>query len=220
VLTASGGPFLDWTSEAIERATPAQACAHPNWVMGRKISVDSATLMNKGLEVIEARILFGLAAAQVQVVVHRQSIVHSLVEFMDGSMLAQLGPPDMRTPITHALAWPRRLVSGVQSLDLVKVGTLNFEAPDPQRFRCLQLADAAARAGGLAPAVLNAANEIAVAAFLEGRVNFPDIAGVIEAVLSGAETGPASDLEAIMAADGRARALATESIARRAGLHA
>ena len=205
LLTASGGPFLDWSAERIAQATPEQACKHPKWVMGRKISVDSATLMNKGLEVIEARILFGLALEQVEVVVHRQSLVHSLVEYVDGSMLAQLGSPDMRTPIAHALGWPERIDSGVESLDLARAGTLQFEPPDMARFPCLALAREAARAGGTAPAVLNAANEVAVAAFLEGRLNFSGIAAVIEAVVRDCPAGPAEDLDSVLAADAEAR---------------
>jgi len=210
LLTASGGPFLDWSAEAVARATPDQACAHPKWVMGRKISVDSAALMNKGLEVIEACILFGLPESRIEVVVHRQSIVHSMVEYIDGSVLAQLGSPDMRTPITHALAWPERRESGVQSLDLVKAGVLEFQAPDLQRFPCLALAQDAARAGGLAPAIANAANEVAVAAFLEGRLNFPGIPEVIEGVMRAVEAGPALDLERVLAADAEARRVAIE----------
>ena len=214
LLTASGGPFLDWSAAQIEAATPAQACAHPKWVMGRKISVDSATLMNKGLEVIEAGILFGLPESRIEVVVHRQSIVHSLVEYVDGSMLAQLGAPDMRTPIAHALAWPERCESGVQSLDLVKAGVLEFQAPDLQRFRCLALAQAAARAGGVVPAILNAANEVAVEAFLEGRLNFPGIAEVIERVVTTVAAGPACDLEAVLVADAEGRRVATAECRR------
>jgi 1-deoxy-D-xylulose-5-phosphate reductoisomerase len=213
VLTASGGPFLDWPIAQLSSVTPAQACAHPNWVMGQKISVDSATLMNKGLELIEACLLFGLAAEQVEVIVHRQSIVHSLVEYLDGSMLAQLGVPDMRTPIAYALAWPQRLPSGVDFLDLIRTARLDFCAPDNQRFPCLALAQAAARAGGLAPAILNAANEVTVQAFLEGRLNFTEIASVIEAVLtrmSGA--GKLSSLEEVMAADAEARQRAVEIV--------
>ena len=182
--------------------------------MGRKISVDSATLMNKGLEVIEARILFGLALAQVDVVVHRQSLVHSLVEYVDGSMLAQLGSPDMRTPIAHALGWPERIESGVQSLDLARAATLQFEPPDTVRFPCLALAREAARAGGLAPAVLNAANEVAVAAFLEGRLNFSGIAAVIEAVVTACPAGSATDLDSVLAADAEARRRAADEVAR------
>ncbi len=225
LLTASGGPFLRWSAEQIANATPEQACAHPNWVMGRKISVDSATLMNKGLEVIEARMLFGVPLERIEIVVHRQSLVHSMVEYVDGSILAQLGAPDMRTPIAHALAWPERLQSGVASLDLLAAGRLEFEAPDLARFPCLALARSAAEEGGLAPAVLNAANEVAVAAFLQGRVNFPGIAAVIEAVLaklprSSGETAamapPDADasaaLAAILAADVQARALAEQCV--------
>ncbi|MFO1426773.1 MAG: 1-deoxy-D-xylulose-5-phosphate reductoisomerase [Steroidobacteraceae bacterium] len=218
LLTASGGPFVDWDAAALERATPDQAWAHPNWVMGRKISVDSATLMNKGLEVIEARLLFGLAIDDIDVVVHRQSIVHSLVEYVDGSMLAQLGSPDMRTPIAHALAWPERLASGVQFLDLVKTGKLEFRPPDLARFPCLTLAREAARTGGLAPAILNAANEVAVAAFLDGRLNFTGIATVIETVLRRSDPAPASGLEAVLAADLEARRRAAEALQAAHGL--
>jgi 1-deoxy-D-xylulose-5-phosphate reductoisomerase len=212
LLTASGGPFLDWSAEALSEVTPEQACKHPKWVMGRKISVDSATLMNKGLEVIEARILFGLPIEQVEVVVHRQSLVHSLVEYVDGSMLAQLGSPDMRTPIAHALAWPERIESGVQSLDLAQAGSLQFEPPDMRRFPCLALAREAAAQGGLAPAVLNAANEMAVAAFLEGRLNFTAIATVIAAVMDQLPVGAATDLPSVLAVDQQARALALREI--------
>jgi 1-deoxy-D-xylulose-5-phosphate reductoisomerase len=185
--------------------------------MGRKISVDSATLMNKGLELIEAALLFGLDPAQVEVVVHRQSIVHSLVEYVDGSVLAQLGSPDMRTPIAYALAWPERLSSGVEFLDLIRTARLEFCAPDVERFRCLALAQAAARAGGLNPAILNAANEVAVQAFLDRQLNFPGIAGVCEAVLAKMATtaggGPDDQssirgLEDVLAADAEARRLA------------
>jgi 1-deoxy-D-xylulose-5-phosphate reductoisomerase len=212
LLTASGGPFLDWPIEKLATCTPEQACAHPNWVMGRKISVDSATLMNKGLELIEAVLLFGLDPAQVEVVVHRQSIVHSLVEYIDGSVLAQLGSPDMRTPIAYALAWPERLSSGVEFLDLIRTARLEFCAPDVERFRCLALAQAAARAGGLHPAILNAANEVAVQAFLDRELNFPGIAGVCEAVLAqmagGPAGGPIRGLEDVLGADAEARRLA------------
>jgi 1-deoxy-D-xylulose-5-phosphate reductoisomerase len=214
LLTASGGPFLDWSAEQLARATPAQACKHPKWVMGRKISVDSATLMNKGLEVIEARILFGLAADRIDVVVHRQSLVHSLVEYVDGSLLAQLGSPDMRTPIAYALGWPERIDSGVQSLDLAQAGSLQFEPPDTVRFPCLSLAREAARVGGLAPAVLNAANEVAVAAFLEGRLNFCGISQVIEAVVGAGPSGMATDLDSVLAADAIARERAAREVTR------
>src|SRR5690606_18318950 len=224
LLTASGGPFLDWSREALAAATPEQACAHPNWVMGRKISVDSATLMNKGLELIEACVLFGLPPAQIEIVVHRQSIVHSMVEYVDGSVLAQLGAPDMRTPIAHALAWPERLPSGVEFLDLIRTARLEFCAPDVERFRCLALAQAAARAGGLQPAILNAANEVAVQAFLERQLNFMEISSVIEAVLTDMTgSGEVTALEDVLAADARARQLAREhihpSFARTRGAH-
>jgi 1-deoxy-D-xylulose-5-phosphate reductoisomerase len=216
LLTASGGPFLDTDRARLERVTPDEACAHPNWVMGRKISVDSATLMNKGLEFIEACVLFGVTPQQVEVVIHRESIVHSLVEYVDGSMLAQLGAPDMRTPIAHALAWPERVTSGVQSLDLVKVGTLRFEAPDLQRFPALALAQEAARAGGLRPASLNAANEVAVSAFLEGGLNFARIPAVIESVMANTAGGEIRDLDDVLAADAEARIRASSLIRPRA----
>jgi 1-deoxy-D-xylulose-5-phosphate reductoisomerase len=213
LLTASGGPFLRTPAEALRGVTPDQACAHPRWVMGRKISVDSATLMNKGLELIEACLLFDLAPEQVQVVVHPQSIVHSLVEYVDGSMLAQLGNPDMRTPIAHALGWPERLTSGVESLDILRAARLDFEAPDFQRFPALNLARSAAETGGTAPAVLNAANEIAVGAFLEGRCAFPEIAAVIERVLARHSPVPARCLEDVLNADEWARREAQAAIA-------
>ena len=205
LLTASGGPFLRTPAAELVDATPRQAVAHPNWSMGRKISVDSATLMNKGLELIEACLLFGVGPETVEVVVHPQSIIHSMVEYVDGSVLAQLGNPDMRTPIAHALGWPERIDSGVQSLDLVRVGRLDFEAPDLARFPCLRIARAAAESGGTAPAVLNAANEVAVAAFLEGRLNFGGIPAVIEGVLERHAVQPVADLAAALAADGWAR---------------
>jgi 1-deoxy-D-xylulose-5-phosphate reductoisomerase len=212
LLTASGGPFRDTPAEALATVTPEAACAHPNWVMGRKISVDSATLMNKGLELIEACLLFGLTPAQVQIIVHPQSIVHSLVEYVDGSVLAQLGAPDMRTPIAHALAWPERIESGVDFLDLLKAGRLDFRAPDTEKFRCLALAQAAARAGGLYPVVLNAANEVAVEAFLERRLNFPGIAAVIEAVVERGTGGTVGGLDDVFAADAESRVRARERI--------
>ena len=215
LLTASGGPFVDWSAEQLAAATPDQACRHPRWVMGRKISVDSATLMNKGLEVIEARILFGLSIDQVEVVVHRQSLVHSLVEYIDGSMLAQLGSPDMRTPIAHALGWPDRIDSGVQFLDLARAGVLQFEPPDTGRFPCLALARQAATAGGLAPAILNAANEVAVAAFLEGQLNFSGIPAVIDSVMNAVPAGEAKDLQSVLAADTVARGAALRVITER-----
>ncbi|MBS0394988.1 MAG: 1-deoxy-D-xylulose-5-phosphate reductoisomerase [Proteobacteria bacterium] len=211
-LTASGGPFLRVPAERLAAVTPDEACAHPRWSMGRKISVDSATLMNKGLELIEAQLLFGLADGGVEVVVHPESIVHSLVEYVDGSTLAQLGNPDMRTPIAFALAWPERIESGVESLDLLRLGSLRFEAPDRRKFPCLGLAEAAARSGGTAPAVLNAANEVAVAAFLEGRLNFTAIAAVIERVLGRLPGGPAASLGDVLAADADARRAAVDLI--------
>jgi 1-deoxy-D-xylulose-5-phosphate reductoisomerase len=205
LLTASGGPFLRTARDRLPGVTPDEACRHPKWSMGRKISVDSATLMNKGLELIEAQLLFGLPPGGVEVVVHPQSIVHSLVEYADGSVLAQLGNPDMRTPIAHALAWPDRIESGVESLDLVRTATLQFEAPDHARFPCLGLALEAARVGGTLPAALNAANEVAVAAFLEGRLNFTAIATVIEDVLEAHSPLPAAGLDEVLAADAWAR---------------
>jgi 1-deoxy-D-xylulose-5-phosphate reductoisomerase len=215
LLTASGGPFLNWTAEALAHATPAQACAHPRWHMGRKISVDSATLMNKGLELIEASVLFGMAARDIEIVVHPQSLVHSLVEYEDGSVLAQLSAPDMRVPIAQALAWPHRMAAGVEFLDLVKAARLDFQAPDPQRFPCLRHAQEAARLGGLSCASLNAADEIAVQAFLDKQLNFGDIPIVIESVMGRVRGGEMTGLEAVLAADGEARALATEFVARR-----
>jgi 1-deoxy-D-xylulose-5-phosphate reductoisomerase len=209
VLTASGGPFREWSSEQMARATPEQACAHPNWSMGRKISVDSATLMNKGLELIEACWLFDVTPRQVDVLVHPQSIIHSMVQYQDGSVLAQLGNPDMRTPIAHALAWPERIDAGVASLDLISTGGLSFEAPDEQRFPCLRLAREAFTQGGTAMAVLNAANEVAVAGFLAGTLGFADIARVIEATLSGISHSEPTGLAVVEAADWEARAFAT-----------
>jgi len=183
ILTASGGPFRTATAEAIAAATPAQAVAHPNWSMGAKISVDSATLMNKGLELIEAHYLFGLASERIDIVIHPQSVIHSLVEFVDGSVLAQLGSPDMRIPIAYALAWPERIPTPAQRLDLLAVARLDFEAPDLERFPALRLARGALEAGGAAPIVLNAANEAAVAAFLGGDIAFPHIAGIVAKAL-------------------------------------
>ncbi|MCI0400542.1 MAG: 1-deoxy-D-xylulose-5-phosphate reductoisomerase [Gammaproteobacteria bacterium] len=212
LLTASGGPFRTLTLSELRYVTPEQACAHPNWVMGRKISVDSATMMNKGLEVIEACCLFDTQPERVQVVLHPQSVIHSLVEYVDGSVLAQLGNPDMRTPIAHALAWPKRMDSGVERLDLFDVAHLDFEPPDPERFPCLRLARDAIQAGGTATAVLNAANEVAVQAFLERRLSFVGIPIVIEATLSGVNSQEASSLDAILAGDAKARAYAAGAI--------
>jgi 1-deoxy-D-xylulose-5-phosphate reductoisomerase len=218
LLTASGGPFLRASKEALGRVTPDQACAHPRWVMGRKISVDSATLMNKGLELIEACLLFDLPHTQVDVVVHPQSIVHSFVEYLDGSMLAQLGNPDMRTPIAHALGWPDRLPSGVESLDLIQVARLEFEPPDLERFPCLRLARAVAERGQTAPAVLNAANEVAVEAFLQGKLAFMDIPNVIELVLSQHDIMPVASLQDVLRADEAARRSAQAAVAQIAGV--
>jgi 1-deoxy-D-xylulose-5-phosphate reductoisomerase len=212
ILTASGGPFRTTEAAKLAHVTPNEACAHPKWKMGRKISVDSATLMNKGLEVIEATLLFGMTETQVDVVVHPQSVVHSLVEYADGSMLAQLGAPDMRTPIAQALAWPERFASGVQSLDLVAIGQLEFEPPDHVRFPSLGLARAAARAGGTAPTVLNAANEVAVQAFLDRRLNFVGIATVIDKVLQRLDSTPVKALGDVLDADAAARRLAVSLI--------
>ena len=212
ILTASGGPFRTTDAALLPHMTPQQACAHPKWKMGRKISVDSATLMNKGLEVIEATWLFGLPESAVQIVVHPQSVVHSLVQYVDGSVLAQLGAPDMRTPIAQALAWPERIESGVQSLDLAAVARLDFEPPDHVRFPSVGLARAAARAGGTAPAVLNAANEVAVQAFLDRRLNFTGIAAVIDEVLQRLDSCPVRALGDVLEADAAARRLAAALI--------
>jgi 1-deoxy-D-xylulose-5-phosphate reductoisomerase len=211
-LTASGGPFLRTPRESLESVTPDQACAHPKWSMGRKISVDSATLMNKGLEVIEASFLFNAKPAQIEVVIHPQSIVHSLVEYVDGSVLAQLGNPDMRTPIAHALAYPGRIDPGVQSLDLCAIGSLQFEQPDLDRFPCLRLAYRALEAGGNAPIVLNAANEVAVASFLSGRLAFVRIAGLVEEVLARITPSRVRTLEDVLAFDAQARMAAEREL--------
>jgi 1-deoxy-D-xylulose-5-phosphate reductoisomerase len=213
LLTASGGPFLKRAVETLEDVTPEEACKHPNWSMGRKISVDSATMMNKGLEVIEAHWLFGASAAQIEVVIHPQSVIHSMVSYTDGSVLAQLGNPDMRTPIAHALAFPERIASGVAPLDLAQVATLQFERPDFARFPCLKLAFEALEEGGCAPAVLNAANEVAVAAFLDRRIGFRDIDRVLGTVIHAIECVPADSMEAVLAQDAQARACAQQAIA-------
>ncbi|MEW9624103.1 1-deoxy-D-xylulose-5-phosphate reductoisomerase [Rhodanobacter geophilus] len=214
ILTASGGPFRGRTRAELATVTPDQACRHPKWSMGRKISVDSATLMNKGLEVIEAHHLFGAPADAIEVLVHPQSLVHSLVEYADGSVLAQLGNPDMRTAIAHALAWPERVAAGVAPLDLAASGTLQFEAPDLATFRCLALAFQALLAGGDAPAILNAANEVAVEAFLAGALPFLAIAEVVEAVLAELPPQAAVDVESLVARDGQARATARRLLRR------
>lgn len=214
LLTASGGPFRTMSADELAYVTPDQACAHPNWDMGRKISVDSATMMNKGLELIEAHWLFNAAPEQIEVVVHPQSIVHSMVEYVDGSVLAQLGNPDMRTPIAHALAWPERISSGVESLDLFAAARLDFEAPDTERFPCLGLAYQAIQAGGSMPAVLNAANEIAVSAFLQEQMAFLQIPQLIEQVMQAMPLQHPEDLHSLMAIDAEARALAEQSLSR------
>jgi len=210
LLTASGGPFRTWSKEQLLSVSPEQACAHPNWSMGRKISVDSATMMNKGLEVIEARWLFNATPEQIKVVVHPQSVVHSMVQYVDGSVLAQLGNPDMRTPIAHAMAWPERHGSGVASLDLFEIARLDFEEPDTKRFPCLRLAFDAVAAAGVAPAVLNAANEIAVDAFLNKRLAFVRIPEIIETVLSQNIEGDLDSVDGLMAIDQAARAAAEQ----------
>jgi 1-deoxy-D-xylulose-5-phosphate reductoisomerase len=217
LLTASGGPLRDWPSDRLASVTPEQACAHPTWAMGRKISVDSATMMNKGLEVIEACWLFGTDTDRIQVVVHPQSVIHSLVQYQDGSVLAQLGNPDMRTPIAHALGWPVRLDAGVAPLDLFKVGHLDFEEPDLERFPCLGLAFQAARQGGTAPVILNAANEIAVAAFLDRRIDLPGIAAVVGGALDSLpnEDVGGQDLAFLLDVDRRARDRAEQLVRSR-----
>ena len=214
LLTASGGPFRTMPLSELQSVTPEQACAHPNWVMGRKISVDSASMMNKGLEVIEAHWLFNAGADDIQVVIHPQSVVHSLVEYVDGSLLAQLGNPDMRTPIAYGLAYPERIDAGVVPLDLFKVATLDFSAPDYARFPCLALAYQALRAAGTAPAILNAANEVAVAAFLDRKISFLSIPRVIEAVLNQLQVGVVSSLDDVLAADAEARVAADQFIGK------
>ena len=215
LLTASGGPFRTTPLDRLARVTPQQACAHPNWVMGRKISVDSATMMNKGLEVIEARWLFAAPQEAVQVVIHPQSVIHSMVEYRDGSVIAQLGAPDMRTPIACALSWPDRIEAGVEPLDFTALGALEFERLDPNRFPCVRLAAEAMRRGGTAPALLNAANEIAVESFLDERLAFTQIPEVIEHVLGEAAIEPLDSLERVYAADIEARAAARRWVARR-----
>ncbi len=212
LLTGSGGPFRTRSLDSFDDITPEQACAHPNWVMGRKISVDSATMMNKGLEVIEACWLFDTTPDHIEVVVHPQSVVHSMVDYIDGSVLAQMGNPDMRTPIAHAMAYPQRVDSGVESLDLVQAADLSFEPADFSRFPCLRLGFEAIRSGGSATATLNAANECAVAAFLEGRIRFPDIANINEQVLAEHTVVAADCLAAVLAADGAARERAGELV--------
>jgi len=217
LLTASGGPFRSTPIERLSQVTPDEACAHPNWVMGRKISVDSATMMNKGLEVIEARWLFDVPAERIEVLIHPQSIVHSLVEFVDGSVIAQLSNPDMRVPIAHALGFPERIDSGATPLDLAAIAKLSFERPDARRFPCLGLAYAALREGGTAPAILNAANEVAVAAFLEGRLPYAAIPQVIEHVRGRTPATQADSLETVLEADRGARRAAADRVAGQMG---
>jgi len=211
ILTASGGPFRGASLEQLEAATPAQAVAHPNWSMGAKISIDSATLMNKGLELIEAAYLFPVDPERIEIVVHPQSVIHSMVEYKDGSVLAQLGPSDMRTPIAHTLAWPDRMDAPVQRLNLATLGSLTFEAPDPVRFPALRLAREALRSGGCKPAILNAANEVAVAAFLAGEIGFPAIAALVETVLAGFDPPPPASLADVLAIDAEARVRARDA---------
>lgn len=215
-LTCSGGPFRGRSAEDIAAASPDEACAHPRWRMGRKISVDSATLMNKGLEIIEASYLYGMPSEHIRVVVHPQSMIHSLVEYVDGSFVAQLGQPDMRTPIACALAWPERIAAGTEMLDLTTLGELSFEAPDEATFPCLRLAREALVAGGTAPVILNAANEVAVAAFLEERLGFGAIAEIVERALEAVEAPPMDSLDTVLAVDAASRERAREIGARMA----
>ena len=212
ILSASGGPFRNWTAEQMQSVTPEQACAHPNWSMGNKISVDSASMMNKGLECIEAKWLFDTDMKNIDVLIHPQSIVHSLVQYIDGSVLAQLGNPDMRTPIAHGLAWPQRISSSVADLDLAEIAQLTFEQPDLERFPCLKLAYQAAEAAGDAPAVLNAANEIAVDAFLNQRIGFTDIAKVVDQTLNTFDFFEPDSLAAVQESDARARRTAISMV--------
>lgn len=217
VLTASGGPFRGWERERMAGVTPEQAVAHPNWSMGAKISVDSASMMNKGLELIEAHHLFGLGEERIDIVVHPQSVIHSMVAYVDGSVLAQMGSPDMRTPIAYALGWPRRIEAPAPRLDLAQVGSLTFEAPDAARFPALRLARRALQTGGSAPTVLNAANEVAVSAFLSRGIGFLDIAAVVEATLEATENLPLSSIDDVLAQDRRAREVAWGVIKRGRG---
>ena len=212
ILTASGGPFRDWLRAQMADVTPEQAVAHPNWSMGAKISVDSATLMNKGLELIEAARLFAVAPDAIEIVIHPQSVIHSLVDYVDGSMLAQLGSPDMRTPIAHTLAWPDRMATPVEPLDLLALGRLDFETPDPERFPALRLAREALAADGAAPAILNAANEIAVAAFLDRKIAFLEIAAIVEDMLSRDDPPAPDTLEDVLAIDAETRVRARERL--------
>jgi 1-deoxy-D-xylulose-5-phosphate reductoisomerase len=217
LLTGSGGPFRLTPLEQLPEVTPEQACAHPNWSMGRKISVDSATMMNKGLEVIEAHWLFDAPPERIEVVIHPQSVIHSMVEYQDGSVLAQLGNPDMRTPIAHALAWPRRLASGAAFLDFTQVASLEFTAPDFSRFPCLELAFAALAEGGTAPVILNAANEIAVQAFLDRRIRYTNIHTVVQYALERVSRRAIASLAVILDDDAQARTVAGEWVAAHGG---
>ena len=216
ILTCSGGPFRTSTRAAMASATVAQACKHPVWSMGAKISVDSATLMNKGLELIEAHHLFPVGVDRLDVIIHPQSVVHSMVEYVDGSVLAQLGTPDMRIPIAYAMAWPERIATPATRLDLAAIGKLEFEAPDLERFPCLQLAWDALRAGGSAPCILNAANEVAVAAFIAGQVRFLDIDAIVAATVARIPSGLVGSLAEVVAVDAEARAGASNEVSRRA----
>ncbi len=212
ILTCSGGPFRDWSLERMRDVTREQAVAHPNWSMGAKISVDSATCMNKGLELIEAARLFPIPQDRIEIVIHPQSVIHSLVDHVDGSVLAQLGPPDMRTPIAHTLAWPDRMATPMQPLDLVAIGRLDFEAPDPVRFPALRLAREALDAGGAKPAILNAANEVAVEAFLAGKIGFLEIAAIVEDIVTRYDPAAPGSVDAVLAIDAEARILAGERV--------
>ncbi|TXC70173.1 1-deoxy-D-xylulose-5-phosphate reductoisomerase [Sphingomonas ginsenosidivorax] len=212
ILTCSGGPFRDWSLDRMRDVTPDQAVAHPNWSMGAKISVDSATCMNKGLELIEAARLFPVSRDRIEIVIHPQSVIHSLVDHVDGSVLAQLGPPDMRTPIAHTLAWPDRMATPMAPLDLVAIGRLDFEAPDPVRFPALRLAREALDAGGARPAILNAANEVAVDAFLQRRIGFLEIAAIVEHIVSCYDPAAPDSVDAVLAIDAEARILAGERV--------
>lgn len=212
ILTASGGPFREWTMEQMRSVTPEQAVAHPNWSMGAKISIDSATMMNKGLELIEAARLFPIPTDRIEIILHRQSVIHSMVEYVDGSTLAQLGPPDMRTPIAHCLAWPDRMETPMAPLNLVSIGRLDFEAPDPVRFPALALARHALDAGGAKPAILNAANEIAVAAFLARQIGFLEIAAIVADTLDRYDPPAPDTLDDVLMVDAEARRLAGERV--------
>ncbi len=212
LLTASGGPFRNTLITDLENVTPEEACAHPNWIMGRKISVDSATMMNKGLEMIEAHWLFNVPAERIEIVIHPQSVIHSLVQYVDGSVIAELGNPDMRTPIAHALAYPERITAGVEPLDLFEIASLHFERPDFERFPCLALAYRALREGDSAPASLNAANEVAVQSFLDGKIGFTEIPRIIATVMDQCPVSVLATLADVLAADSAARLIAERAV--------